>query len=105
MTLPPPTGIPPIPIVSHLSLTPVPEAGHTATSMTTPFVELVGNTAKQTRDMLNETEHLEKQAAAGLADPQDVATKVVSARAMVQQFSSLLRASVAAYQEVMRINL
>jgi flagellar hook-basal body complex protein FliE len=105
--IPPPTpsGVPPLPVSGPLTMTPVPKAGGSEHTVFTPFVDMMENMAKQTRDGLKHAEHMEKKAAIGQADPREVATTVVNARAMVQQFSGLLHSATAAYQEIMRIAL
>lgn len=107
ITIPPPTpsGVPPLPVAGPLAMTPVPKAGHEGQTVTTPFIDMVENMAKQTRDGLKQAESMEKKAAMGLADPRQAATTVVNARAMVQQFSALLHSATTAYQEIMRIAL
>jgi flagellar hook-basal body complex protein FliE len=70
-----------------------------------PFMDLVSNLGKSTRDSLKAGEDIMKAAARGDADPQDVAIQVLNAKSALHQFTTLVHASLQAYQEVMRMGL
>lgn len=105
MLVPPPPLPPGSFALQNLPLADVPKLGESSTTAPTPFVDLLSEAAKQTRDSLQRSELMSKKAAAGTADPQAVTNAVVGARAMLQQFTALLQASTKAYQEVMHMAL
>lgn len=102
-TSPPMPGIPPIHTFGKGTV--LHRAGSAATSQASPFLDVLQNQAKMTRNLLYTSGALGKAAAAGTADPQAVALSVVNARSAFQQFSALLSAGLQAYQEMMRIAL
>lgn len=99
------TSLPPLPTSAQQAFTPpiLTLSGFlNQTEGPQNFMELVTTIGKSTRDSLKRMEMLSKAAAAGEADPQQVALQVVNTKTAVHQLTVLMNASLQAYQEIMR---